>query len=161
MSSSAALATPLVSNVIVESSLFGPVTVQEEEIFRFGGGLFGFPECRSFVLLSAEREGVYWLQSVEHAALAFVLVDPFAFFEGYSVELGGADRAELGVEDSSEVAILAIVTLPRSAGEAATANLRGPIALNTSARSGKQLVLEDAEYDFRAPVVFDTPTAAG
>lgn len=161
MTPSAALATLAEPAVIVESKLFGPLTVSEDEIFRLGAGLFGFPECRSWILLSAEREGVYWLQSVEHAALAFVLLDPFTYFDGYSLALGAADRADLAVTNSSDVAILAIVTLPGNPDHVPTANLRGPLALNMQARVGKQLALDGAEYDVRAPVDFGATTPAG
>ena len=136
-------------DVIVDSQLLGPLTVSENEIFFFPSGLFGFPECRSFVMVPAERTGFYWLQSVEHSALAFMLVDPFLFFEGYAVDLGFSERADLVVENADDAAVLAIVTLPRSASEPATVNLQGPIALNLHARRGKQLVLQDNEYGVR------------
>lgn len=161
MTPSAALATVGDPFVIVESKLFGPLEVAEDEIFQLAAGLYGFPECRSWVLLSAERDGIYWLQSVEHSTLAFVLLDPFTYFEGYSLALGAADRADLAVNDSADVAILAIVTLPATSGDVPTANLRGPIALNMRARVGQQLALDGTEYDVRAPVDFGARTAAG
>lgn len=157
MSPALALAPQLPTLVIVDSKLFGPLTVSESEIFFFPSGVFGFPECRSFVMLPAEREGFYWLQSVEHSALAFMLVDPFLFFPGYAVELGFAERADLVVEDPADAAILAIVTLPRSAGDPATVNLQGPIAMNLHARRGKQLVLQDDEYGVRCPLDLSAP----
>ena len=152
MSPAIAYAPQQVDDVIVDSQLLGPLTVSENEIFFFPSGLFGFPECRSFVMLPAERPGFYWLQSVEHSALAFMLVDPFLFFEGYAVDLGFSERADLVVENADDAAVLAIVTLPRSASEPATVNLQGPIALNLNARRGKQLVLQDNEYGVRCPL---------
>jgi flagellar assembly factor FliW len=152
MSLAFALAPQIPTVVIVDSKLFGPLTVSENEIFFFPSGVFGFPECRSFVMVPAERPGFYWLQSVEHSALAFMLVDPFLYFEGYSVELGFNERADLVVEDAADAAILAIVTLPRSASEPATVNLQGPIALNLQARRGKQLVLQDEAFGVRCPL---------
>jgi flagellar assembly factor FliW len=156
MSLALALAPELETVVIVESRLFGELTVSENEIFFFPSGLFGLPECRSFVMLPAERRGFYWLQSVEHSALAFMLVDPFLFFEGYSVDLGLADCADLVVESRSDAAILAIVTLPPTAHEKPTANLQGPLALNLQARRGKQLVIQESEYGVRCPIDVST-----
>jgi len=141
-----------IPSMIVESSILGPLTIAEEEILRFPSGLFGLPDSRSFVLLPAEREGLYWLQSVEHAALAFVLVDPFLAFEGYSLELSPADLAELdGADDPAGIAILAIVTLPRTRDEQPTANLQGPVALNLAARTGKQVAIQDGDFGIRCP----------
>jgi flagellar assembly factor FliW len=141
--------TPL---VIVDSRLFGALTVAPEEVFHFPVGVYGFPECRSFVMLTAEREGFYWLQSVEHSALAFMLVDPFLYFEGYVVDLGATDRGDLQVTDAGDTAIFGIVTLPRSSDEPPTVNLQGPLALNMRARLGKQLALQDSDYGVRCPL---------
>ncbi|HEX7239812.1 MAG TPA: flagellar assembly protein FliW, partial [Longimicrobiaceae bacterium] len=104
----------------VHSDLLGALDVPDEEVIAFPSGLFGFPECRSFVLVPAAREGMYWLQSVEHGTLAFLLVDPFLFFDGYAVDLGTAERAELEVRDASDVMVLTIVTLPGSREELPT-----------------------------------------
>lgn len=152
MSSIAAPALEKTGSMIVHSDILGPLTISEEEILRFPAGLYGLPDCRSFVLLPAEREGLYWLQSVEHGPLAFVLADPFLFFPGYSAELSAAELAELKADEASQVAILAIVTLPPSREEHPTANLQGPLALNLAAGIGKQLALQESELGVRHPL---------
>lgn len=149
--SCAALATPATALVIVNSDILGALTVAEDEIFEFRSGLLGLPECRSFVLLRTEREDSFWLQSVEHSALSFLLVDPFVFFERYSVDVGPADLADLGDEQGTEVLLLAIVTLPAGRGERPTANLQGPVALNLRTRRGKQVIVEGEEFGVRSP----------
>lgn len=131
-----------VADVVFESKLLGPLGVPEHQILDFSQGLFGFPEAHKFALLPAERDGFFWLQSQEFEALTFLLIDPFAFVEGYAVELGPKDIAELMPEDASEIAVLAILTLPDKRGETATANLQGPLAVNHKKRIGKQLALE-------------------
>jgi len=148
----AALALATDSRMIVSSDLLGPLDVGLDEIIRFDAGIFGFPECRDFVLVPAEQDGLYWLQSSEHSTLAFLLVDPFAYFDGYAVDLTLPDRADLGARDAAEVAILAIVTLPRTRSGTPTANLQGPIALNLSARRGKQIALSDSDFGVRRPL---------
>ena len=153
MSSNAALALAEevadAPQVTVHSELLGPLTVAVDSVFTFPTGLFGFPECRTFVLVPAGREGFYWLQSGEHATLAFLLADPFHFFAGYAVELSAGDRADLRVANAAEVAILCVVTLPQTRTESPTANLQGPIALNFSARLGRQLALSESEWGVR------------
>ena len=117
MSPNAALAiveaAPVTRVQRVSSDLLGTLAVAAEAVFTFEAGLFGFPECRRFALVPAGRPGLYWLQSLEHTALAFLLADPFPHFPDYAVELGAADRAELGVHEAGEVAVLCVVTLPR------------------------------------------------
>lgn len=139
-------------SMIVPSDVLGPLTVAEEELLRFPGGLLGLPDRRAFVLLQADREGVYWLQSAEDSALAFVLVDPFLFVKGYAVDVSPAILAELGAEEPGEVAILTLVTLPGSRDGQPTTNLQGPLALNLASGLGKQLVIQDSEFGMRAPV---------
>lgn len=136
----------------VPSDILGPLTVPEEEVFRFPSGLFGLPDCRSFVMVSAEREGLYWLQSVEHAALTFLLADPFLYFPDYSVDLTDSQMRELEATEPAHAAVLVIITLPRARGEEATANLQGPLVLNPTARIGRQLALQDSPFDLRAPI---------
>ena len=85
MSSSLALAAP---PMIVQSDLLGTLTCEPEDIVEFPTGLFGFPDCHGFLLLPVgDDSGLYWLQSVDSTALAFLLVDPFRYFDGYAVDL--------------------------------------------------------------------------
>ena len=71
----------------VESDLLGTLSVPANETFTFADGLLGFPEAREFVLVPAEREGFFWLQSLDFGALAFLLVDPFPFVDEFFVDL--------------------------------------------------------------------------
>jgi flagellar assembly factor FliW len=152
MKSAAALALAAPPRMFVNSDMLGPLDVADDEVIEFAAGLFGFPECRAFVLVPAERDGLFWLQSADHSALVFLLVDPFVFFEGYSVDLTSIDRAELQAFDAADVAVLAIVTLPRSRAQQPTANLQGPLALNLRSRRGKQIALADSEFGLRRPI---------
>lgn len=145
MTPAAALALDYVPVMHVASELLGPLTVATEEVFAFPDGLYGFPDCRRFVLVQSGRDGVYWLQSVEHATLSFLLVDPFRAVPDYEVELGAADREAIAVEDPADVALLSIVTLPRTRAERPTTNLQAPLALNLRARRGRQVVFPEQE----------------
>ncbi len=138
--------------ITVPSDLLGELKVRPAEMLRFPSGLLGFPECRTFALVSARTPGLYWLQSIEHAILAFLLVDPFLIFDDYAVNLTPADIASLEVSDASEVAILAIVTLSRRPDEPATANLQGPVAMSLRAGTAKQIAVSSQDFGVRCPV---------
>lgn len=147
---SAALAYSMPSTTTVASDLLGTLSVESSAVLTFPKGLLGFPECRDFVLLPSEREHVYWLQSVEYSSLAFLLVDPFVFFDGYTVDLATTELIRRpGGPD--EVSLLAIVTLPRSPDERPTANLQGPIVIDVSTAQGQQLVIADSSHGIREP----------
>ena len=92
---SAALAFPMPSMITVASDILGTLSVDSTSVLTFPRGLLGFPECRSFVLLPSERADVYWLQSIDYSSLAFLMVDPFIFFEGYTLDLAATDAAAL------------------------------------------------------------------
>lgn len=130
---------------VVASRLFGPLTIHPDSVLVMPDGMLGFAGERRFVLLPAAPEGVYWLQSVDDGALIFLLVDPFRFFPGYEVD--SPDLPEPG--PAGEVAVLSIVTLPRTRGEPCTANLQGPLVLHSPARTARQVILNDPRYHTR------------
>jgi flagellar assembly factor FliW len=144
---------------VVASDVLGPLTVARAELLHFPQGLYGFPECRAWVLIPTKREGLFWLQSAEHAPLAFLVVDPFTHFPGFAVDLSAADLARVGTTEPSEIVVLAIVTVGSRDGSPPTANLQGPVVLNMGARHGFQVVLSVEGYGVREPFALEPETA--
>lgn len=138
--------------VDVPSDLFGTLTVPEDAVLEFVGGLYGFEEYRHFIMVEAQLPGFFWMQCTEQSSLLFLLVDPFTQVEGYNVELDAATTQQLGGADPEDVTLLAIVTLPRTAEDAATMNLQGPLVINMATRRAKQLVLTDERWGCRHPL---------
>jgi flagellar assembly factor FliW len=139
----------------LRSELFGTLEVTDDDLMEFGDGLLGFPECRTWALLRGTKEGTAWLQSAEHAALIFLLVDPFVFFVGYSAELSVGELQRLRATTSDEIAVFAIVTLPLPGQPDCTANLQGPVVMNLLKKRGVQVVLGDGPFGLRAPIPLD------
>jgi len=153
---SVAIAYDMSTPLHITSDLLGPLTIEPDAVLTFPEGLLGFPECRSFVLLPSEREHVYWLQSIEYTALAFLMVDPFVFFEGYTVDLSNTDVAvstETERIAPNELTVLAIVTLPADRGGKPTANLQGPVVFDMRAQQGRQVVIPESRYGIRESFV--------
>jgi flagellar assembly factor FliW len=153
------LATIADDRLTVSSDLLGPLVVQSNDIVRFPGGLYGFPECRAFVLLPAAREGIFWLQSTDYATLSFLLADPFLWFPDYHIDLDDADLARLGSNDPQHLLVLAIVTMPSASGEPCTANLHAPLLFNVRDRQAHQSIRPDDGYGIREPFFLDQPPA--
>jgi flagellar assembly factor FliW len=122
------------------------------ETLVFEEGLFGFPECRSFALHRTDHRGLFWLQSTEHEALSFLLVDPFLYFDGYSVDLAEPDVERLAPRASSDIAILTTVTIAESGEQTSTTNLQGPIAINVRTGQARQIIVSDPDYSVRHPI---------
>lgn len=139
----------------VETELFGTLDVRDEQLLTLDEGPLGFPACKEWILLLGATAGTAWLQSAEHAPLAFLLVDPFAAFDGYVVDLSPTELGRLGAARVSELAVFAIVTLPESREAPVTANLLGPVVINVRARCGAQLVTSSDRWSVKESFALD------
>lgn len=144
---------PIDTSVTVQSEVLGPFTVAPADVLTFDDGVLGFPACRRFVLVPAGREGLYWLQSVEQTALAFLLVDPFPLVAGYTLDLGAVEPgSELAAAAPADIVALTILTLPATRAELPTANLQGPLVIDLRTRRGRQVVVSNGAFGLRHPV---------
>lgn len=142
----ATLATPT-----VKSRLLGDLVVSDHARLDFPRGLLGLAAQRGFALVTTEREGLYWLQSLQEPALTFLLADPFLFFPQLTVDVSDPDVAAIGATTPSDVLLLAIVTMG-STDTPATANLQGPLVINLRTRLGRQIAVADPLAPVRAPL---------
>ena len=70
-------------NVKVATKAYGLIDVDERQKIVFPQGLFGFETLNDYILLDAERQPFYWLQSMDVEQVAFILVNPFLFRPDY------------------------------------------------------------------------------
>lgn len=132
--------------MIVKTSRFGEVECQEEHLFSFIEGPLGFPEAKNFVILNHPSNGIFkWLQSLDDPELAFVIVEPFAFFPSYEFDLEDSDIELLEITDPKKVLVYSILVIPPDPKKI-TANLKAPIVINGENRKGKQVILMDNRY---------------
>ncbi len=144
--------------ITTHSDLLGDIEVPVDLCISFEHGLLGFPPGQRFVLLPAERDGVFWLQDVDDGALLFLVVDPFVFVDEYSFELPSAESTSVTTELNPEFAVLAIVTLPHGNDDSPTANLQAPLLVDFGTRSGWQVVLSESEYGTQHTIELALPT---
>jgi flagellar assembly factor FliW len=123
---------------------YGEIEVNEKQRIHFPDGLFGFEEVKDYFLLDSEEGPFYWLQSAEHSDLAFVLIDPRVFKEGYKLDLRDEDYKAIEVR-KGDVIDFTIVTVPEDP-EKISANLMGPIIINKKTRKARQAISENDEY---------------
>jgi flagellar assembly factor FliW len=153
MAAAAQQNTPARSSTF-ETRLFGTIEVSEEQRITLPGGIIGFATAREFALLPAGPENFYWLQSLEHTTLAFLLVDPFPYFADYSIDVPDQVVARLSAERAADVSVLVVLTLAGE-GQGATANLQGPILINLAAGIGEQYVVQNSPYSTREAIPAD------
>ncbi|MEC1154191.1 flagellar assembly protein FliW [Cytobacillus horneckiae] len=136
----------------IETKYQGTIEVNKEDVILFATGLPGFADDSQFVLLPFLDDLPYFiLQSIQSRDLAFVVVDPYPFFQDYQYKLNDAAVQSLKIEHPEDVATFVILTLKEPFANT-TANLQGPIVINVKEKLGKQLILNDSSYKTKHPL---------
>lgn len=144
------------SKVSLQTSRFGVLEYREEEVINFPEGLLGFAQSTRFLVMPNPTGGpLMWLQSVEDGKLAFIIADPKLFLPDYRVEVSRQDQEALDLTESDEGKVYTIMVVPPKNPRAMTANLQGPIVINTNKRLGRQVVLTSGEYTINHRVFQD------
>ena len=137
----------------LQTTRFGPVSVDPEHVMTFPQGLPGIGSGgpHRFALLQSEDWGpFYWLQSADEAHLAFLVVNPALFFKDYQVCIREETQADLDLADAKDGQIMVICN---RAGDWLTGNLLGPLVINTRTHLAQQIVLTEKKWTCRQPLV--------
>ncbi len=119
---------------------------EKKTTLHFPHGLYGFESYTEFELFPAEVDPLLRMQSTENKDLSFLLVDPFVFFDDYEFDVDDDTLTLLEVEDAEDLFILALITISKTTPAIVTANLQGPVVINSKNKKAKQIVLVDTEW---------------
>jgi len=136
----------------VNTKAYGLIEVDEKQKVIFPQGLFGFDDYSEYVLMDAEHQPFFWLQSTDVQEIAFVLINPFLFRPDYEVNITNEELGEIGIDSPDNALIFVIVTIPQDGGPM-TANLQGPLVINRENMTGMQAVLSDARWRTRHDIM--------
>jgi len=137
--------------MVVNTSRFGKVEVDDQRVITFPKGLLGFPQFKRYVLIEPGEDGYFfWLQSVDASDLTFVVTDPSLFVSTYRVPIKAEQMRELGIESLEQAQVFVIVN---KRDNVLTGNLQGPLVISVSNKLGEQLVLSDRRYTTRVPLI--------
>jgi flagellar assembly factor FliW len=137
--------------MIIETSRFGGIDVDDQRFLNFPKGLLGFPEDREYALIqTGENSAFYWMQAVHRPELAFVVCDPRLFVRDYRIAIKAEDLALIGLAETGGSQVFVIVN---KIDDVLTGNLQGPLLINLATRVGKQLILSEKRYSTRHPLV--------
>ena len=131
---------------------YGLIEVNERQKVVFPQGLFGFEDYKDYVLLDAEQQPFYWLQSMDTDKVAFVLINPFLFRPDYEVNVSNEELAEIGIHSPEKALIFSIVTIPDGDG-CITANLQGPLIINRDTKTGRQAIVADERWRTKHDII--------
>lgn len=138
----------------------GEVEIKPEEIIHFEKGIPGFGDERDFVMLPLSDEKTFIaLQSLKNQHLCFVVANPFDFFKDYDFEMEDSTVQELGLKNEKAVVVYSILTV-QDPFEKTTANLQGPIIINSSNQKAKQVILNDSNFHTKHPIFHGTTSVS-
>ena len=133
--------------MFIETGRFGKVAYKKSEIIWMVRSLLGFEDYKRYIIISIKgQEPFKWLQSLDDPNLAFLAIDPLFFMPDYVVEVNPKDIALLGARDVKHIYTLVLVTIPKGQPDKMSANLQGPVIVNSQNMQGAQLVLGDSNY---------------
>jgi flagellar assembly factor FliW len=137
--------------MVIETTRFGRMEVDDDRIITFPKGLLGFPEYQRYALIQTGEENYFfWLQAVEVPSLAFVVTDPGIFFKDYQFNLKEETQQELNLTD---MAYSQVFVICNKVGDWLTGNLQGPLVVNAQNRMGGQVVINDKKWTTRQPLL--------
>lgn len=122
----------------IQSTRFGSLSVDAEDLLEFPAGLFGLEECRQWVLLQdGQNDALAWLQSSQRPEIALAVVSPRRFVRDYQIRVARPEIEPLGLSDASMAEVLVVVG---RTDRSITLNLKAPLLLNPARRVGRQVV---------------------
>lgn len=141
----------------VNTTRFGTIDMDEDQVVTLTEGMLGFSECGRFVMMDDEiGDPFMWMQSLEIPSLAFVVIDPAVILPSYHFSVKKEQIKGLETEDINELQVHVIVTMAANILDV-TVNLQGPLVVNKEKRIGTQIVLNDPNFSTRHPLFTDQP----
>lgn len=145
----------------IETKRFGPLEVGANRIITMEKPILGFENQRRFVIVQREEVDPFaWFQAVDDPELAFLIINPTLFFPDYSIEIHSREVEDIGVKDASDLEVYVIVTAAREVKEM-TANLQGPIIVNTENQMAKQLIMGHSGHSVAESLFVEQGASAG
>lgn len=133
----------------VNTTRFGELQVNKEDVINFPEGLLGFESLKKFFVVDpGDSTLILWLQSIEDDKIAFPIIEPKIFKPDYVAKLLPADMNSVELESLTQAKIYSILTIPSDITEM-SANLKAPVVINNEKKIAKQIVLQDSKLSVK------------
>lgn len=132
----------------LKTKYFGEIEVKENDIITFPDGIPGFEDLKQYIIIENPDKDVpfNWLQCIDNIDLTFVIINPFVFKSDYEFDLPQNVIEKLQIKSQQDISIYSIVIIPEDVSKM-TANLAAPIVINHIHKKGKQVLLQDNNYN--------------
>ena len=132
----------------------GSGTAGAAPVLTLPDGLAGFAGAREYRLVPLQQAdgGLMLLRSLDQPELGFVILPVADGADLYPLHEQLANCRQLGIAAEDLLLMLVVTMRPCGDGNAATANIRAPLFVDTRRRLGWQVVLHDGRYSTRSPL---------
>lgn len=134
--------------------IFGEIEIDENKVITFVNGMVGFPDMKKFTLIYDEEKknkgGIMWFQSLDEPEFAMPVMEPNAILPEYNPTVNDELLSPLGELTPDNLYVLVTVTVPSDITKM-TANMKGPIIINTDTLLASQIVVEN-DMQVRFPI---------
>jgi flagellar assembly factor FliW len=125
----------------VETTRFGRLQIEPEDVITISAGLFGLESCQHWVLLAdAQNDALGWLQCTTRPEVAVAVVSPRRFVPDYQVRVSKSELKPLALNEMRDAKVLVIVGKNH---RSITLNLKAPLVFNLKQRVGRQIVVNN------------------
>lgn len=136
----------------IQTTRFGPLQVEAEDLIRFPAGLLGLENHREWVLLTdMGNDCLGWLQSVTSPEIALAVVSPRRFVPTYQLRVSKHELEPLHLGDLKQAQVLVVVG---KNDRTHTLNLKAPLVIHPEQRLGRQVI---ANGDLPVQFELDAP----
>ena len=133
----------------INTTRFGELEVNKEDVITFKEGLLGFENLTKFFIVDpGDQTLILWIQSVDNPETAFPILEPRIFQPDFQVKLLPAELTSLNLENLNTAGVYTILTIPKDVTEM-SANMKAPIIINNDDKIARQIVLQDNKLEVR------------
>lgn len=138
--------------MVAETKFFGTIDIADDKIIEFPMGIIGFEDLKKFAIIydseREERSKISWLQSMEEPLMALPIINPLDIKEEYNPIIEDELIKSIGNPADEDILIFVTMSIPSDLTQM-TANLRGPIIINTANCKAMQIIVENQDYPIK------------
>ena len=134
----------------VRTREFGIIEVEEDAIYEFPEGIYGFETDKRFAVFSKQIEdfSFLYMQSMDNLVPCFLVFEPWDLHSDYQPSVSDEDLKSCQADHIDDLIFLVIATVPKKIEELSV-NIKSPIVLNPKTRKARQVILQNADYKVR------------